>query len=718
MEISDMGSANSERKDMRRKLFFVTVILIALLYIIDGAGLPLRKGINDQWPGEQDYIASVIRTETGKEKIRLVAEISDGDCRGRRVLITCRNSEYESWKYQGCIIRFRGEISLAPAHGNPGCFDYRKYLLSKGIEGIVTADSPDIIEEPQNIWAKAGRFLEEKKYCFAESLSGELRGIMSGILFGDTSLIDEDVYEDFRVNGTAHVLAVSGLHVAILYGIIRKISGKRQSAYSFLFSVMPVITYQAMAMWSPSAVRAGGMLILKTLSLYTDRRYDTLSAMSFMAIVLIAVNPYVIFGSGFQMSFLAAASIAFIMPHIPCKIPEGIAVTLSVSLGLMPYQWYSFNYISVTAPAVNVPVIFLSSILLPLSMLVFIFFSAGIRFMPAEYAAEALLNFTVKINDILTMNGIGGKDVASPPLWCILLFYTGAFFLMSEQFTIMRLRKHKKRIIAVLSVLLIASIAAGVIFRDETAGDAVVFVDVGQGDCIHIRDGSTNIFIDGGGRADYNVGKKVLKPYLLKNGTSYVDMAMATHSHTDHLKGLKELKAEGMCGEIRKSLTSGKMFEVSENLKIEVLWPVNIDDDPQQNRNENSSVFMVYYYRFRILVTGDLDQEGEKRMMKYYKGKEKEKLKADILKVGHHGSRYSSSEEFLNIVEPEYCVVQVGKNIYGHPHSKIIEICSKKGIMIFRNDLDGAVGFSFKEDEIIFHTTRKAAKGSYGLQRG
>ena len=101
---------------------------------------------------------------------------------------------------------------------------------------------------------------------------------------------------------------------------------------------MPVITYQAMAMWSPSAVRAGGMLILKTLSLYTDRRYDTLSAMSFMAIVLIAVNPYVIFGSGFQMSFLAAASIAFIMPHIPCKIPEGIAVTLSVSLGLMPYQ--------------------------------------------------------------------------------------------------------------------------------------------------------------------------------------------------------------------------------------------------------------------------------------------------------------------------------------------------------------------------------------------
>lgn len=207
--------------------------------------------------------------------------------------------------------------------------------------------------------------------------------------------------------------------------------------------------------------------------------------------------------------------------------------------------------------------------------------------------------------------------------------------------------------------------------------------------------------IDGGGKIDYNVGKKILKPYLLKNRVSNVDLAIATHLHTDHFKGLKELQEEGMIKNMKSGIAAGKTFSVSEDVKIETLWPLTLEGDEIQDENDNCSVFMVYFNNFKILVTGDLDEAGERKMIEFY-GKE-EKLKADILKVGHHGSKTSTSDEFLNAVSPEYAVIQVGKNNYGHPDIKIIEKCRKRGIIVLRNDTHGAVGFSFKEGKIQHH---------------
>ena len=109
---------------------------------------------------------------------------------------------------------------------------------------------------------------------------------------------------------------------------------------------------------------------------------------------------------------------------------------------------------------------------------------------------------------------------------------------------------------------------------------------------------------------------------------------------------------------------------------------------------------MVNYKEKKILITGDLDEEGEKKLLQKYSGTNV--LKADILKLGHHGSRYSTSDEFLNEVNPKYCVIQVGKNNYGHPHTKTIEKCDKKCIILLRNDIHGAIGFSLDEEKIKY----------------
>lgn len=289
----------------------------------------------------------------------------------------------------------------------------------------------------------------------------------------------------------------------------------------------------------------------------------------------------------------------------------------------------------------------------------------------------------------------------SPPLWLVILLYFIMFFLASEQLEIMVHRKEQVKILFIIIVFIAFSMFIKTASYQPLKESELVFVDVGQGDCVHVKAGEKNILIDGGGKADYNIGKNTLKPYLLKNGVNYVDLSLATHRHTDHFKGLDELWQEGMADEPKTGLTAGEVFHVSENIKIETLWPLSLEDDKKQDENANCTVFMIYLNGYKILVTGDLDVAGEKKMIAHYE--KSDKLKADILKIGHHGSKTSTSEDLLESVSPRFAVIQVGQNNYGHPDSKIIEKCCLKGIIVLRNDTHGAVGFSFEKNQIKCH---------------
>jgi competence protein ComEC len=181
-----------------------------------------------------------------------------------------------------------------------------------------------------------------------------------------------------------------------------------------------------------------------------------------------------------------------------------------------------------------------------------------------------------------------------------------------------------------------------------------------------------------------------------------VDLAMATHLHMDHYKGLEELAEFYPVRQTRTGLTAGEVVRISERVWIETLWPLEIDSSEGQESNETCSVFMIHYDDWKILITGDLDEAGELKMVEYYEETGmKERLKANILKVGHHGSATSTSDIFLDAVAPEIAVFQVGaNNNYGHPSDITVEKIQKRGIMIRRNDYNGAIGFSFQDDRI------------------
>ncbi len=692
---------------MRRKCLVLTTVIVGLLMVLYQLGIPLtRERTNFLREDTYRLDAKVLTVEEkDQDTYRLVVRLIS--CAGERiagekVLLTYYDEIQEPWELIGAVISFEAKLDEPNGRRNPGCFDYKLYLKSRGINHKATISEFSISQAKLKPVERLKKFLIKKRFLFADVLPGDGKGIIMGILFGDTSLLDEDTYRQFQQNGTAHILAVSGLHIGILYGIYKKIVGRRKNLIALACLIICLFGYGTIALWSASVIRATLLIGIHITADYLDLRYDMLTGLSTVALILIIQNPYAIFGTGFQMSFLAVLSICFLSKILPGWIPDILTIPVSVNLGLMMYQMYQFNYISFVAIAANIPILLLAGILVPVALLSFGIFAILGYLGPLAYILDSLSFILCKINELSTLGGYGSLEVASPPLWTVFLFYFLLFFITSEYAYILRHRKKYMTITMWLCCGTLAMIICGNLWTSPISSDEVIFVDVGQGDCIHIRDGNRNMLIDGGGSIYYNVGKNTLKAYLLKNGVGKVDVALATHLHSDHFRGLQELDEVYRIDRLLTGMTKGRVINLSEKVRIETLWPVTIEGENGQDDNSQCSVFMIYYGNYKILITGDLDQEGERQMIAAYAGTDK--LAADILKIGHHGSTTSTCDEFLEAVNPTIAVIQVGaKNIYGHPDGKIIEKCLKKGIMVVRNDENGAIGFSLGKDSISCH---------------
>lgn len=611
---------------------------------------------------------------------------------GQQILCSYDHSLTDYPLMIGQSIRFSARIERPKRASNPRTFDYRLYLSSENIFFTAKIDSVQVLPEEVSFYNRMKQriILAREGFLSGLRLSPQAEGLVRGVLFGDTNRLDEEIHRDFQRNGTAHVLAVSGLHIGMLYGIYRKLAGRRNSPIPVFLFFLFLLIYGTLTLWSVSVTRAIGLICISLTADLLERRYDMLTGLAFIALLSVCKNPFVIFGAGFQMSFLAVLSMAFLGPAIEKKLGQSIGIMLSVQLGLLPYLAYTFNYISIAGIFINPPVIFLVSLLVPAGIcgyMLFLFFSWSVPLLSP--AMEGLTNMLITVNRSLAMDDMFVFDVVSPPLWSVAAAYCAGFFLCSETGYLRLHRKGIKGLFSPLCVLLILCFLTGMAGRSSFDRADIVFVDVGQGDCIHLKASDKNLLIDGGGNVNYNIGEKVLKPYLLKNGAGQVDLAAATHLHTDHYLGLQQLSA---CYPVHRLLTRGKAGEriaVEEDVWIDILWPLETEPDTE-DENLNSLIFKVYHRGISVLVTGDITAEGEALLLQTYKGTDT--LRADILKVAHHGSAYSTCDDFLDAVQPSLAVISVGKNNYGHPGQMIIEKLQKRSIMVVRTDLSGAIG--------------------------
>ncbi|MDR2355618.1 MAG: DNA internalization-related competence protein ComEC/Rec2 [Clostridiales Family XIII bacterium] len=709
-------------------------------------------------------VVSMESVETDYHKITVALANPTRVAGGRKLLVLARGADADPKRLIGARVTAEGELSLPAARRNPGCFDYRAHLKTQGIRLILSCDAGDIApdgESPYSAWGLLLHRLAALKHTFLERLekhtSEAVRGVMAGMLFGDSSLMDDAVYEAFQKNGTAHILSVSGIHVAILYACIVRLLGNRRGFAQSVAALLGLFLYAAMAQFAPSVVRASAMILTHIVAGLLRRRYDLLTGACAAAGAMLLYNPLQLFHVGFELSFLAIFTMAFMIPFLDryltprktralrraqgrpqsslaCgaadrgsvwregarKLLRGLLPLLVIQAGMAPYTAYAFNYFSVAAFFLNAPVIFLSGIVIPV----------GVALMPLMYAGETVFGIGASAADILVtiMNALneaayetafGHFAVMSPPAFALVLYY-GVFFLASsESARVLWQRRRVKGLAGAFCALLLCaglSLLAPGLAQDRSA---LVFVDVGQGDCLHIRTPSgRNILIDSGGSAHYSVGEKTLLPYLLKNGVDRIDLALITHLHTDHCQGLAELARElpvdrvavyegnrardievtektGLPADRVLYVYAGERVTLDEDVYVEILFPKKQEaaDGAQallaDDENKNSLLMRLVYRGVSVLMTGDIGFAGEEAILTSVGAGGR--LRATLLKVGHHGSRYSTSDAFLAAVAPRVAVIQVGKNTYGHPHPDVLQKLADAGISVCRNDTDGAI---------------------------
>ena len=665
------------------------------------AGNDVRiQGIVTEADFEADSCSLVVRTNQAKTLVKFY-----GNCEH---LKNCK----------GTTVDVCGVAELPQTRRNPGCFDYRLYLKTCGIHTIIRAESIKTVAGSEIPYLKlTGSIRNTFMKKTEQYVEPSVQGMIMAIMFGDKTMLDEDVYSEFQKNGTAHVLAVSGLHTGIIYAFFVFLwKWKKGSLFYITVSVM-LLFYMSLADFSPSVVRASFMIFIHLLAELLRCRYDLLTAAGLTFAVMLAWNPYQLFNTGFQLSFLAVTSLAVIIPFVK-KFYQGIFLSaIAIQGGMVPYTAYVFNYISIGSILANIPVIFIAGIMLPVGIC-----ALASMFIPGELFGflikmmEICCDVMIGINEFFYVSGKTSFDVISPPVWLLIVYYGALFSLLSETGQLMIVRRQVRRIAVVATAICLTALLSVLVMSEPFDEAGIVFVDVGQGDCIHIRTPSgKNYLVDGGGDTDYDVGVKTLKPYLLKNGVRKIDAAFVTHLHEDHYGGIKSLSAEGMIdmigvyeanrykkAELEAELDSeilyvhkGYSFNLDDDIVLEVISPEAESEnnyrsmlENEEDENKMSLIMKITYKGKTLLVTGDIDEEGERDLIKKYSSE----LSCDIMKVPHHGSKYSSSEEFVKVTNPALAVFQVGRNNYGHPSAEAIARYRDRGCETARNDADGAIG--------------------------
>ncbi|MBP5749869.1 MAG: DNA internalization-related competence protein ComEC/Rec2, partial [Firmicutes bacterium] len=579
-----------------------------------------------------------------------------------------------------------------------------------------------------------GRFLDGiSPYMDRESFS-----LLAGLMFGEKGYLDEDVYESFQRNGIAHVLAVSGLHVGLVYALVQKLLAGRKNRKTSLIALAALFCYACLANFSISVMRAAFMIVLHLAAFHLRRRYDLVSAASLAVLVFLTVNPYQLFDSGFQLSYMAAYSLGVALPLLQLKALELadrykkgwiddwgkiLLPCIAVQLGMTPLTLFHFLIFSPISLVLNPFAVALAGLLLPAGLALFFVQGLEIPLLSAAAAgpAQAFAKLLLTLDQAGRFLG-GSYSMPAPPIGMLCLYYGLFFYLFSEGRAVL-LRKGKVRLSALLcacmmlgSSLAPAAFGIGCPLPWQRPQRDLVMVDVGQGDCFHVSCGGFDALVDGGGSAMKNVGEDTLRPYLLKNGVSGLELAVVTHPDQDHAKGIRELSqvmtirtivfpwvyrndpsvTEGYRAEQFVFAGRGDEIRLGEAV-FRVLAPYKDGRvTPQaEDRNETCVAGILEIKGLKVFLTADMTDQTERWLLE----DGADDLDANFLKAAHHGSAYSSREDFVEAVSPAAALISCGRNnSYGHPAERVTAMLEEMGAAIYRTDTMGAIGITAEKD--------------------
>lgn len=653
--------------------------------------------------------------------------------------------------YQASPLEFGDYIAidakLQEPHGatNPYAYDFKKSLESTGIRTIafVYRDSNvrQIGRTDGNIFLTKLiiplRIHIEKTIDLY--LHGDSAALLKGLILGLGRKLPIEVRDAFTDSGTVHILAVSGLHVGIIAGLAWFIFA---SVFRIPRGIAALLTITLLAVFAglvggrPSVLRAGFMFSIIIIGASLNRPPNLLNSIGAAGAVLLAIKPIWIYDIGFQLSFGATLGIGYLLPILQSWLPERLRrgdflgkwimspliVSVSATLGTAPLVAWHFHRFQLIGPIANL------AVLPPLGLIIG-YGILGAIFQPiSPFIARLFMSADWLLIRVYLLNIV--KIFASLPYAYLTFPHPSVYWvygyyavLVSAPLAFMKISRKTLAMCGYFTIiaifLLFGRLSSVERLREEIR---ITFFDVEQGDCALVEfDDGREILIDGGPPG--NITFSVL-PYLHARGLEHIDAVVMTHSDADHVGGLRELQKVMDFGSIyipyatftsnlhREFITHAESVgtpvvllshgdTIPEFPEFRVLWPDTISVSTAGSLfvdpNEASIVLMLEHGESQVLFTGDIAIPTENKIA------EIADLECDIVKVPHHGSKYSSGEVLIQRTTPMLSVVSVGaKNRFGHPSERVIEDYTLAGSEVIRTDSIGAVIVSINRGEIAY----------------
>ncbi len=624
----------------------------------------------------------------------------------------------------GDTLTCTAQLKLADTVGG----DENGYYYSKGI--FLTANATEIptVTPAENVPLKYWPALWRRAMgeCIGELFSDETAGLALALTTGDKSGLTGSFYTALKRCGLAHVVAVSGMHMSMVVMLAAMLVRRRRRKMMAIVSIPLVLVFMALTGFAPSVVRAGVMQILLLLGPALSREGDTVTSLSFALLLLLLQNPYAAMSVGLQLSFLSVAGILTITGWLNEKffhrfpLKKGktkprrlynsavrfLVGCVTMSIGAIafttPLTVYYFGTVSLVSPLANLLTLWAVTVLfllcLPAAAL------GGV--LPVVGKVLAALAEPVSWLFHRIVYGLSSLPFASVSLETGRYILFWLLFVYAVIGACVLFRKEKPRPIVPLCCCTI-TLASALLFNAlslRSGGLSVTVLDVGQGQSILLTAQGSTALVDCGGSGGDDPGD-IAADYVQAMGRSTLDLLVLTHYHSDHACGVPELMerldvvALAVPDVEPDSALRAEILALAEEKGTEVIF---IEEDATVELggasltlyaplgtgggNEEGLSVLATQGDFDALITGDMNAAVERRLVKYGNLPD-----IELLVAGHHGSASSTSAELLEAVMPEYAVISVGYNTYGHPAPETLDRLEQAGCTVWRTDLQGTI---------------------------
>lgn len=673
------------------KVYFIILILL-ITYILISINTSLFKSKYNS--DTKELTGIIISKKVNEDKIELVIKAKE------KVLVNYYSKEIVNYNL-GDKVKVSGELSIPSNNTNFNLFNYRKYLLSKKIYWILKCDSIKLISKNTNVLYK----IKDAMHSYINKYKS--KKYIDMFVFGNNDL-DDEINKSYQINGISHLFSISGMNItlfaSVLLFILKKVT-KNQKLIYIIISIF-LLFYTFITSYSPPVLRGVYLFILIYLNSYLKIKLSTFKLLFIAFALMLFYNPFYIYNVGFLFSFIISFYLIYFSSLITksknyfTKLLMTSIISFLASIPIVINNYFELNLLSPIINLFFVP--FVSIIIFPFALIVLFFPFLDNIFLFLISIMENISLFTSKIRMFSL-------------ILCHMPFYLFIFYYIFITYILFLFKKDKYY--SLIYLLLILLIHSNINYFNQYP--FMTMIDVGQGDSflIVLPHNEGNILVDTGGinsfyNSNYSIVVNRTIPYLKSIGIKKINYLILTHGDDDHMKEanilISNFKVEkvvinsGSDNELEKGLIKKPIKVSEENIIIGGINFKFINNVDLLNENEDSLIINVRLNNYNILLTGDAGIDSEEYIMQKYNIKN-----IDVLKVGHHGSKNSSSTSFLNQIKPKIALISVGlNNRFNHPYPTVIDNLNRIKSVIYQSSIYGAVKLTFK-DKIVIETCIK-----------